>query len=58
MADNQPEISITIKTGKQTKDPSKEWKGILVTIGEYSHLYFPQSRFEMEYIEKVLNGEQ
>lgn len=40
--------------GKQKKDPTKEWKALKVTIGDWSTVFFPKSKFEMDYIEKTL----
>lgn len=48
--------TVTIKRGIN-KDTNKEWTGLLVTIGEWSQLIFPKSKFEMDYIIKQLQNE-
>lgn len=50
-------VSISIKTGVNEKT-KREWKGVLIEIGEWSQLIFPRTSFEMKHIEKVLNGEE
>ena len=56
------ETKIEIVTGKQKKDPSKEWKALKITVGEWSKLVFVNgsqplitSNFELDYIQKTLN---
>lgn len=46
---------ITLKTGKG-KESGKPWAGLLLEVGTWSELYFPKSKFEMEYLEKYLSG--
>lgn len=47
-------VKVEIVTGKWKSDESKTWKGVKVTVGDWSTLVFPQSQFETEYIEKYL----
>jgi len=56
---NNENVKIEVQTGTQKKDASKTWKGLRISIGDWSTLIFPKSNFEMEYIEKTLaEGEQ
>jgi len=57
MADTDPNrINISIKSGVN-KETKREWKGVLIEIGEWSQLIFPRTSFEMKHIEKVLEGQ-
>jgi hypothetical protein len=49
------EVSIKIVTGT-SKKTKKEWKGILITIGDWSQIIFPRTKFEMDYIVKTLES--
>lgn len=51
MANSTVEIKIIEGIGKESKKP---WKGLLITVGEWSQIVFPRSKFEMDHIEKVL----
>ena len=53
MNDNN-QLAIDIISGKQKKDPSKEWQAVKITIGSWTYLIFPKSKFEMDYIKTVL----
>lgn len=56
---NNSNVKVEIATGQQKKDTSKTWKGLRISIGDWSTLVFPKSNFEMEYIEKTLiEGEE
>lgn len=46
-------MNIEIYSGK-SKKTGKAYEAIKVTIGEWSGLLFPNSRFEMDYIKKYL----
>lgn len=50
--DKNNTISISVKKGEKN---GREWSALLVEIGGWSTLVFPKSRFEMEYIEKVID---
>jgi len=45
---------VEVITGKSKSDSKREWKGLKITIGEWSTLIFTKSKFEMDYIEKYL----
>lgn len=47
------EIKVEIVTGTN-KETKKDWKAIKVFIGDWTQLIFPRTKFEMDYIEKVL----
>lgn len=46
---------LEIVEGISKKDKNRTWKALKITIGEWSTLVFPTSRFEMEYIENLVN---
>jgi len=45
------EIKVIEGIGKESKKP---WKGISVNIGDWSQLVFAKTKFEMDYIEQIL----
>lgn len=55
-------VSVSIQKGTISKgdNKGKEWKGLRITIGEWSTLIFSgkdspvKTKFEMDYIEKTL----
>lgn len=49
-------MNIDIVSGK-SKKTGKEYEAVRVQIGDWSSLLFPRTRFEMEYIKRVINGE-
>lgn len=46
------ERNITIFTGKSKE--GKEYKAVKIQIGKWDALYFPKTKFEMDYIEESL----
>ena len=52
------QVDVTIISGKQKKDPSKTWEAVSVKVGDWSTIIFPKSKFEMDYIKSVLEGEK
>jgi len=53
MTTNATDISITVYEGT-SKEKKLPYKAVLVTVGEWTKLVFPTSKFEMDYIEKTL----
>lgn len=54
------ETKIEIITGTVKKDgpmKGKEWKALKITVGDWTKVIFPDSTFEMNYIESILNAE-
>lgn len=50
--------TITLYEGKG-KESGKPFTALMLTVGEWTKLYFVDSRFEMDYIKKYLKtGEQ
>lgn len=47
-------IEVKIVSGK-SKKTGNAYEGIQLTIGDWSTLVFPRSRFEMEYIRQQLD---
>lgn len=47
-------VKVEIISGKQKKDPSKEWEAVSLKIGDWSTIIFPKSKFEMDYIKQQL----
>lgn len=50
-------ISISVIDGER-KDGKGKWKALKVEIGEWSTVVFPRTRFEMNYIEKIINAKK
>jgi len=48
-------INVEIFNGKSKKD-EKPYKALKVTIGDWDQLIFVKSKFELDYIEKQLEG--
>lgn len=48
-------MNIDIITG-ESKKTGKPYEAIKVTIGEWSSLVFPRSRFEMDYIKNYMEN--
>lgn len=46
-----PNVKVEIISGKKN---DREWKGLKLTVGEWTTVIFPKSRFELDYIEKFL----
>lgn len=46
------------KTKKDKNGNPIKWAGILLKVGDWSTMIFPKSKFELDYIEKILNGEK
>lgn len=46
---NEPTLTIVSGISNKTQ---KEYKALMLKIGDWSSLYFPQSQFEMTYIVK------
>jgi len=43
-------------TGGKSKKTGKEWKGVKITIGDWTTLVFPKTKFETDYITKVIEA--
>lgn len=52
------DASLEVITKPSKKDPEKTWTALFIKVGEWSTLVFPKSRFEMDYIQKQLEGEE
>lgn len=48
-----PKISITPYKGKSRKT-NKEYNAYLLTIGDWSSLFFPKSQFERKYLDSII----
>ena len=51
-------MSIDIAEGISKKDPKnpKPWKAVKVTVGDWSQMIFVRTKFEMDYIESIVNA--
>lgn len=47
---------IEIIEGESKKNKGQKWRAIRLSIGDWSTLVFPRSKFEMEYIERLTEG--
>lgn len=48
------QVSVEIVSGPWKSDPKKTWEGIKFTIGDWSTIEFPKSKFEMDHIKSIL----
>lgn len=47
-------IKVELVSGVSKKEGNKEWTAVKTTIGDFYTLYFPKSKFELEYIKKTI----
>lgn len=55
---NNVKVEIITGTSKQGQRKGQKWEAVKVTIGEYSHMFFAKSAFELRYIKEQLGIEE
>lgn len=53
-----PKVTIATGTIKKGQNQGKEWEAIRVEVGDWSTLIFPKSKFELDYIKKLLQEQK
>jgi len=48
--------TIEIVSGQWKSDATKTWEAVKITVGDWSTIVFPKSKFELEHIKAVLEN--